>query len=139
AGQPRRPRLVGQLMVALDATGREAEAHRVYRAFHAALRDLGLDPCADLLALDRSIAVGHARPGPEASTGNLGITPSEPRGRMDTRVLHGELPPPPAPGLVLARVPPLPRSSRCRSSSRPTNVAELLAMRRVVSIRGCGP
>ena len=69
AGHPRRPRLVSQLMVALDADGREAEAHRAYRAFRAAVRDVGLDPSADLLALDRSIAVGHARPeqGPATS------------------------------------------------------------------------
>ena len=114
AGQPRRPRLVGQLMVALDATGREAEAHRVYRAFHAAVRDLGLDPSADLLALDRSIAVGHARSEPEPRTWNLGIMPSA------------------------ARVRPLPRSSFVGRDDDLQRVADLLAVRSVVSIVGPG-
>ena len=138
AGQPRRPRLVGQLMVALDATGREAEAHRVYRAFHAAVRDLGVDPSADLLALDRSIAVGHARSEPEPPTGNLGITPSEPLRRLEAQVLRQELPTPSAPGLVLARVRPLPRSSFVGRDDDLQRVAELLAVRRVVSIVGPG-
>ncbi len=119
AGQPRRPRLVGQLMVALDSTGREAEAHRVYRVFHAAVRDVGLDPSADLLALDRSIAVGHARSEPEPLAGNLAITPS-------------------APALVRARMRPLPRSSFVGRDDDLQRVAELLAVRRLVSIIGPG-
>ena len=111
ASQPRRPRLVGQLMVALDATGREAEAHRVYRAFHAAVRDLGLDPSADLLALDRSIAVGHARSEQQSLTGNLGIRPSDPPRRPEAQVPPQEPPTPSPSSLGRAQVRPLPRSS----------------------------
>ena len=115
-GQPCRPRLVGQLMVALSSTGREAEAHRAYRTFHAAVGDLGLDPSADLRALDRSIAVGHARSEREPLPASLGITPSERR----------------------APVRPLPRSSFVGRDADLQRVTELLAVRRVVSIVGPG-
>jgi predicted ATPase/DNA-binding SARP family transcriptional activator len=138
AGQPLRPRLVGQLMVALDASGREAEAHRVYRAFHAAVRDLGLDPCADLLALDRSIAVRHSQSAPEPPTGNLGTRPSELLRRLDAEMLPQGVPTPSAPGFVLARVRPLPRSSFVGRDNDLQRVADLLAVRRVVSIVGPG-
>jgi DNA-binding SARP family transcriptional activator len=74
ADYPGRPGLVRQLMVALDATGRQAEAHRVYRAFHTAMRDLGVDPSAEVMALDRSIALGRAGSRPEPLTGKLGTT-----------------------------------------------------------------
>ena len=113
AGQPRRPRLVGQLMVALDGTGREAEAHRAYHVFRAAVRELGLDPSADLVALDRSIAVGHARS-------------------------EAQPPTPSAPGFVLTRLRPLPRSSFVGRDDELQRVADLLAVRRVVSIVGPG-
>lgn len=138
AGQPLRPRLVGQLMAALDATGREAEAHRVYRAFHAAVRNLGLDPNVDLLALDRSIAIGHARSEAEHPTGNLGMTLTEDLCRPEAQVPRQELPTPSVPGLVVARVPPLPRSSFVGRDDDLQHVAELLAMRRVVCIVGPG-
>jgi predicted ATPase len=75
AEHPLRSRLISQLMVALDKTGREAEAHRVYRTFHAALRALGLRPDADVATLDRAIAAHHdagAAPPPEqGGPGNL--------------------------------------------------------------------
>ena len=138
AVHPARPRLVGQLMVALDATGREAEAHRVYRAFRAAVRELGLDPSADLLALDRSIAVGHTRAEPAPRTGDLGITPSEPLRRYEQQALRRELPTPAAPSLARRRVRPLPRSSFVGRDDDLQRVVDLLAVRRVVSIVGPG-
>ena len=91
AVQPLRQRLVGQLMVALDTTGREAEAHRVYRAFRTAVRDLGLDPSADLLTLDRSIAAGHAQSEPELPTGNLPRPRVELIGREADKRLVGKV------------------------------------------------
>ena len=75
---------------------------------------------------------------PEPPTGNLGITPSEPLRRLEAQVLRQELPTPSAPGLVVPRVRPLPRSSFVGRDDDLQRVVELLAVRQVVSIVGPG-
>ncbi|MEV1329253.1 BTAD domain-containing putative transcriptional regulator [Micromonospora costi] len=55
---PLRERLRGQLMVALHAVGRTADALEVYRAGHRLMvRELGLDPSAELRRLEQAIRV----------------------------------------------------------------------------------
>jgi DNA-binding SARP family transcriptional activator/WD40 repeat protein len=59
AEHPYRERFTAQLMVALYRTGREVEAHRAYQRLRSALaEDTGLEPSAELVQLDRSIAAG---------------------------------------------------------------------------------
>jgi len=59
-----RERPVSLLMQALYATGRHAEALRAFQAFRSRLVDeTGLDPSADLVALERSMAAGKSVPG----------------------------------------------------------------------------
>ena len=61
SSHPLRERPVALLMQALFAAGRQADALREYQAYRAALGDeTGLEPSADLQALERSIAVGQA-------------------------------------------------------------------------------
>ena len=61
--QPLRERPASLLMQALYATGRHAEALRVFQAFRAHLVDeTGLDPSDELVALERSMAAGKPAP-----------------------------------------------------------------------------
>ncbi|HVV37133.1 MAG TPA: BTAD domain-containing putative transcriptional regulator [Acidimicrobiales bacterium] len=60
---PARTRLWAQLMEALAALDRQADALRVYQRARTAFADLGLDPPADLVALERSISRDAAEPG----------------------------------------------------------------------------
>src|SRR5262245_23413891 len=53
--QPHRERLRAQLMLALYRCGRQAEALAAYRDARAALDELGLEPSADLRALEKQI------------------------------------------------------------------------------------
>ena len=56
---PLRDRLVGLQMIALYRTGRQAEAARVYQQHRRRLLDdLGLEPGADLVDLDRRVLAG---------------------------------------------------------------------------------
>jgi len=65
AEHPLRERLRGQLMVALHAIGRTADALAVYRAGHRLMVDeLGLDPGAELRRLERAILAGTASAAP---------------------------------------------------------------------------
>jgi DNA-binding SARP family transcriptional activator/streptogramin lyase len=52
---PLRERFVGQLMLALYGTGRQAEALQVYRDAHRRFDDLGLEPAPQLRELERKI------------------------------------------------------------------------------------
>ncbi|HEY5154287.1 MAG TPA: BTAD domain-containing putative transcriptional regulator, partial [Acidimicrobiales bacterium] len=67
AAYPLRERLVGQLMRALNASGRQAEALRAFSTFRAYLaEETGLEPSESLVALDREIAGGGtATPAPD--------------------------------------------------------------------------
>jgi DNA-binding SARP family transcriptional activator/WD40 repeat protein len=66
---PWRERPVSLLMHALVATGRQAEALRVFRSYRARLvEETGLDPSADLVQLARTIS-GSLEPVGEASLG----------------------------------------------------------------------
>ncbi|MEO8267216.1 MAG: BTAD domain-containing putative transcriptional regulator [Ilumatobacteraceae bacterium] len=57
---PLRERPVSLLMRALFATGRHADAFRVFQSFRTRLADeTGLDPSDDLVALERSLASGQ--------------------------------------------------------------------------------
>ncbi|MCW3841977.1 tetratricopeptide repeat protein [Micromonospora yasonensis] len=59
AEHPLRERLRGQLMTALDAVGRTAEALEVYRTGRRRIADeLGIEPGAELRRLERSILAG---------------------------------------------------------------------------------
>ncbi|MCW3815595.1 tetratricopeptide repeat protein [Micromonospora sp. DR5-3] len=59
AEHPLRERLRGQLMTALDAVGRTAEALEVYRAGRRRMADeLGIEPGVDLQRLERAILAG---------------------------------------------------------------------------------
>ncbi len=61
AEHPRRERPVALLMRALAATGRRSDALLAFEQFRRRMAELtGLTPSADLLSLDRSIALGHA-------------------------------------------------------------------------------
>lgn len=56
---PFRERPVALLLQALQADGRQAEALRRYQAFRSHLADeTGLEPSADLVALERAVAIG---------------------------------------------------------------------------------
>ena len=71
AAYPLRERLVGQLMRALNASGRQAEALRAFSTFRAYLaEETGLDPSETLIALDREIASGTPTP---ATDGQLSV------------------------------------------------------------------
>ena len=101
--------------------GPQDRAHRVYRASRDAVRDVGLDPSADLLALDRSIAVGHTRFEPEPPTGNLAIpTPSGPRAPGPGR--HGAA----GAATQLVRRPRRRPATRCPSCSPFTAVVSIV-------------
>lgn len=64
---PLRERPVALLMRALLAAGRQADALREYQTYRSALGDeTGLEPSAELHALERSIATGQA-PAPQAA------------------------------------------------------------------------
>jgi DNA-binding SARP family transcriptional activator len=61
---PYRERFTAQLMVALHRRGREVETHRANQQFRSSLaEDSGLEPGAQLIQLDRSIAAGDAAVG----------------------------------------------------------------------------
>ena len=58
---PVRERPVTLLMQALVAAGRQADALREYQFYRSVLgEETGLEPSADLQALERSVAVGQA-------------------------------------------------------------------------------
>jgi DNA-binding SARP family transcriptional activator len=77
AAHPHRERLVGQLMVALNATGRRPEALDVYSRHREGLvEELGLDPGPALREIHAAI-LGERRPG-SAGTGALPAGPAGP-------------------------------------------------------------
>ena len=62
ADQPRRERPTILLMQALHGCNRQADALRAFMAFRARLADeTGLEPSAEIVALDRAIATGQLR------------------------------------------------------------------------------
>ncbi|MEU5096465.1 BTAD domain-containing putative transcriptional regulator [Streptomyces sp. NPDC020996] len=77
ARHPLRERMQGQLMRALYGAGRQAEALEVYRRTRAALNaELGLEPSADLRALEQAVlrqdpTLHTARQSGPAEVGNL--------------------------------------------------------------------
>ena len=91
--------------------------------------------CADGRQSDALRAFGRLR---RSLVEELGITPSEPLRRLEEQVLREELPTPSASGLAVARRRPLPRSSFVGRDDDLQRVAELLAVRHVVSIVGPG-
>lgn len=59
ASHPMRPRLLGQLMLALHRSGRQAEALTTYRsARHAMIEEFGLEPTFELQQLQQAILEG---------------------------------------------------------------------------------
>lgn len=72
ATYPLRERLVGQLMRALQASGRQAEALRAYTQYREFLaEETGLEPTESLVVLDREITLGngvHGSVGPPELT-----------------------------------------------------------------------
>jgi DNA-binding SARP family transcriptional activator len=72
---PLRERLRGQLMVALHAAGRTADALAVYQAGHQLMvEELGLDPSAELRRLEQAILADS-----NGGAGQMGPSPDEPR------------------------------------------------------------
>ncbi|MGZ8761654.1 MAG: BTAD domain-containing putative transcriptional regulator, partial [Aeromicrobium sp.] len=64
AAEPLRERPVALLMQALLGAGRQAESLRVFQSWRTRYGDeTGLEPSAELIDLERSIAAGHLRPG----------------------------------------------------------------------------
>lgn len=81
AEHPLRERLVGQLMLALDRSGRRAEALEAYRRHRAWLADeLGLDPGERLQRLHAAILRSETEPGKTTAGGDA------------ERVVPGQLP-----------------------------------------------
>jgi DNA-binding SARP family transcriptional activator len=77
---PLRERLVGQLMLALDGSGRRAEALEAYQRHRARLADeLGLDPGASLLEIHAGIVRGDGPTAP-AAVGNAPAARQRPAG-----------------------------------------------------------
>ncbi|MET9924387.1 MULTISPECIES: BTAD domain-containing putative transcriptional regulator [unclassified Streptomyces] len=86
--------VVGSLMLALHRSGRHSEALELYRTTHTRLRELGLDPGADLRALHQRILEqdrGLTEPRPATATASPRPTPTTA---------------PPAPALTSVSVPP---------------------------------
>jgi predicted ATPase/DNA-binding SARP family transcriptional activator len=75
AEHPHRERLRGLLMLALYRSGRQAEALAVYRAAHAALEQLGIEPSEALRGLEKQILTQDTGLAPERRQTNL---PGEP-------------------------------------------------------------
>ena len=83
---PFRERLVGQLMLALYRAGRQADALTVYRNARRRLsNELGLEPSAELRALERRILEQDATLGPAAEA----PTVASPRRSTRARMLAG--------------------------------------------------
>jgi predicted ATPase/class 3 adenylate cyclase len=58
--EPLRPRLWQQFLTALSRAGRQADALRAFQRCRDAFADAGLDPPAELVALEKAIASGDA-------------------------------------------------------------------------------
>ncbi|WP_214320266.1 BTAD domain-containing putative transcriptional regulator [Nonomuraea sediminis] len=85
---PLRERLYGQLMLALHRSGRRAEALEVYRSARRVLIDeLGLEPGAELRAIESDILREEHAPPPPPPTGPVSITVKA-RRRQAVRVLR---------------------------------------------------
>jgi DNA-binding SARP family transcriptional activator len=80
---PFRERLVGQLMLALYRAGRQADALTVYRSARRRLtNELGLEPSAELRALERRILEQDATLEPAAAAPAVPSPPRSTRARM---------------------------------------------------------
>jgi len=83
---PLRQRLLGQLMLSLYRAGRAAEALADYQAFRRRFaEELGLEPSAELRALERQILEQDAALGPAAA----GRAVASPRGSSRARMVAG--------------------------------------------------
>jgi ABC-type transport system substrate-binding protein/DNA-binding SARP family transcriptional activator len=86
AAHPFRERLLGQLMLALYRAGRQADALAVYQSCRRRYADeLGLEPSAELRALERRILEQDPELGSSAPAGTA-------RGVRAPRLLHGRRP-----------------------------------------------
>lgn len=73
-GDPLRERSWALLMRALSGAGRQADALRAYQRARAALADVGLEPSAELVSLERTLAAGGPASAAEDGHGSGIIT-----------------------------------------------------------------
>ncbi|MFE9691351.1 BTAD domain-containing putative transcriptional regulator [Micromonospora sp. NPDC005806] len=92
---PLRERLRGQLMIALDAVGRTAEALEVYRDGRRRMADeLGIEPGAELRQLERAILAGTRRRSDAGQSAPLSLPEAGPEPALAPEQDPGSPPPP---------------------------------------------
>ncbi|MEE1929188.1 AfsR/SARP family transcriptional regulator [Streptomyces sp. TRM 70351] len=101
AAHPLRERFAAQLMTALHACGRTAEALVVYRDIRRRLvAELGVEPGAELRRTEQAVLCGEHRAEPAAARGGTGTLAGRPPSRAPEPAAAPPAPPPRVTGFV---------------------------------------